>query len=85
MLEIVHACSTEIVPVLVKILSMCSVATVLERKPPMKQLSVLQASQKNFVLPRLYTVAMLHNTEDLFELLIIFETLNVNHNSKVNG
>lgn len=47
----------------------------------MKQLSVLQASQENLVLPRLYTVAMLHNTEEYFELLIIFETLNVNHNS----
>jgi hypothetical protein len=63
--------------------SVFSIATVLERKPPMKQLSVLQASQKDFVLARLYTVAMLHNTEENFELLIIFETLNVNHNSKV--
>ena len=85
MLEIIHACGIEIVAGIVKTLSMCSVATVLERKPPMKQLSVLQSSQKNFVLPRLYTVAMLHNAKQHFELLIIFETLNVNHNSKVNG
>ena len=51
----------------------------------MKQLSVLQASQKDFVLARLYTIAMLHNTEEHFELLVVFKSFNKNHNSKVNG
>ena len=51
----------------------------------LEEVLVLETAEKNLVLSRHVAVATLTKPEDFFEVVIVLETLEINHNLKIFG